>query len=221
MMCHEARNRLDLFMDGELAVEENLKVLEHLNLCRPCAEVFEAEKSLREGLREQMEEKAPAALAGKIRAAMDRPRRRWWIPAAGAATVLVALAVLLVLPPRQAFAAAAVEYHEASRQAPVGESICLRQCCCGEAEKKVCELAKGKAECDPCVHSLDSIGYSFRSASLQKVRGRMLCWTQQQNAEGQLISHTLVPEKLAEEPMKIWEANGRTVVLFTKPNGFT
>ena len=43
MKCHESKRHLDLFMDGELSVPENLKVLEHLNLCRPCASVYEGE----------------------------------------------------------------------------------------------------------------------------------------------------------------------------------
>lgn len=222
MKCHETRHRIDLFMDGELSVEENFKVLEHLNLCRSCAEAFEAEKALREGLRAKWNEKAPPELAGRIRAKMGRRPLPWWVPGA-AATVLVALFFGLVLrqvPSQQAFAASAVEYHEASRRTPAGPSACLRQCCCQEAEKRVRDLAQTNGCSAPCVHDLDELGYAFRSASVQ-TGPRVLCWTQQQNASGQLVSHTLVAEKLADEPMKMWDVNGRTLLLFSKPDGFT
>ena len=43
MKCHEAKRHLDLFMDGELSVQENMKILEHLNLCRGCSEIYVGE----------------------------------------------------------------------------------------------------------------------------------------------------------------------------------
>ena len=67
MKCHESKRHLDLFMDGELSVPENLKVLEHLNLCRPCASVYEGEKALRGVLRSSAgSDRAPAGLAARL-----------------------------------------------------------------------------------------------------------------------------------------------------------
>src|SRR5882672_11151582 len=102
MKCHEAKRHLDLFMDGELSVPENLKVLEHVNLCRPCAGIYEGEKSLRTLLRTRVGSgTAPAGLAerlltGEAPAAAvafeaPLPRRRWLSYAAAAGFFLVVL----------------------------------------------------------------------------------------------------------------------------------
>src|SRR5438477_8190178 len=67
MKCHEAKRHLDLFMDGELSVPENMKVLEHLNLCRPCSGIYEGEKALRGALKVQLgSEKVPASVYEKL-----------------------------------------------------------------------------------------------------------------------------------------------------------
>src|SRR5579871_5821897 len=100
MKCHESKRHLDLFMDGELSVPENLKVLEHLNLCRPCADVYEGEKALRALLRARLgggsapaglmdgmlAEEAPAAAPAAAAEPAIRvfPRRRWLSAAAAA-----------------------------------------------------------------------------------------------------------------------------------------
>src|SRR5579872_535835 len=101
MKCHESKRHLDLFMDGELSVQENLKVLEHLNLCRPCADVYEGEKALRALLRARLGSgAAPAGLADRLLAeeASAAPvapppalRRRGWMPLAAAAAFAVAV----------------------------------------------------------------------------------------------------------------------------------
>src|SRR5204862_2684300 len=92
MKCHEAKRHLDLFMDGELSVPENLKVLEHLNLCRACGAVYEGEKALRAALRARLgAERAPEGLVERLAQAKESaaplsvlPRRRWLSIAAAA-----------------------------------------------------------------------------------------------------------------------------------------
>ena len=41
MNCTKTRRQLDMYMDSELSVPENMEVLEHLNLCRTCQDVFQ------------------------------------------------------------------------------------------------------------------------------------------------------------------------------------
>src|SRR5579864_6962224 len=108
MKCHEAKRHLDLFMDGELSVPENLKVLEHLNLCRPCADVYEGEKALRALLRARVGSmSAPEGLEERLlseEAAVPAPvrtlsRRLSWFPVAAAAGFfLVVLALVFTTP---------------------------------------------------------------------------------------------------------------------------
>ena len=50
MNCTKTRRQLDMYMDSELSVPENMEVLEHLNLCRTCQDVFQIEEKLRSGL---------------------------------------------------------------------------------------------------------------------------------------------------------------------------
>ena len=91
MKCHEARRLLDVFHDGELSVSENMKILEHLNLCVPCAEVYEGENALRTALKGQMGAvQAPAELDGRIRRRLDpsAPLPRWRMGAAAAAILV-------------------------------------------------------------------------------------------------------------------------------------
>ena len=80
MKCPEAKRLLDVFHDGELSVSENMKVLEHLNLCVPCAEIYEGEKTLRAALKQQLGAvQAPADLDSRIRLRLDpsMPLPRW------------------------------------------------------------------------------------------------------------------------------------------------
>ena len=73
MNCVDAKRHLDLFLDGELDVETNLKVLEHLNLCSGCAKTFEGERWLGGEVRRKLcENKAPDALKNRICLALDR-----------------------------------------------------------------------------------------------------------------------------------------------------
>lgn len=53
--CREAQDRLDAYVDGELAPDETKKVAGHLKICRECAGKFRFEQNLVEGLREKIE----------------------------------------------------------------------------------------------------------------------------------------------------------------------
>lgn len=49
--CREALERLDDYVDAELAGDETGKVSQHLKLCHECARKFRFEQDLIEGLR--------------------------------------------------------------------------------------------------------------------------------------------------------------------------
>jgi anti-sigma factor (TIGR02949 family) len=104
----ETRRDLFAFLDGEVSVERNLEVLQHLNACPPCGRRFEAEKVCEAATaRALREEPAPAALRGRLARALDAadrgvapaarpgaPRRLLRLPG-GRGGALVAAALLL------------------------------------------------------------------------------------------------------------------------------
>ena len=88
----DANRDMFAFLDGEVGVERNLEVLQHLNACPPCGRRFEAEKRFEAGtVRTLREEALPPGLRGRLAAALDAedrgggggarpasaPRRRW------------------------------------------------------------------------------------------------------------------------------------------------
>lgn len=65
--CKETFRRLDDYVDRELAPGELSKVEEHLAACAMCAEEFQVERGLLEGIRDKVRRiKAPAGLLKKI-----------------------------------------------------------------------------------------------------------------------------------------------------------
>ena len=53
--CREATERLDAYVDRELAPDETKKVVQHLKICHECARKFKFEQDLVDGLREKVE----------------------------------------------------------------------------------------------------------------------------------------------------------------------
>jgi hypothetical protein len=73
MKCIETRRDMFAFLDGEVSVERNLEVLQHVNLCPPCGRRFEAEKRFEEGLgRTLAAEALPPGLRARLGAALER-----------------------------------------------------------------------------------------------------------------------------------------------------
>lgn len=227
MKCHEARRQLDLFLDGELSVQENLKVLEHLNLCSPCSGVYEGEKTIRESLKEQWTMPAPPELVSRIREKIARSRSRFWRWGGIAAVFLLGGLVTLTIVARPSrvdaneFVDAAIRVHESSRSGLPGAGACLKPCCSKGGEATIRALCQEKLGYEDCLHALDTMGYGYRSVAFQGVRGTMYCWTQQENATGSLISHVLVRSKLISERMQMVERSGRVVILLSRADGFT
>ncbi len=68
MKCPEVRQKLYLFLDNELDIENNLDILTHLDFCPDCNAIFENERSVEELLKEKIpREIAPKQLWDEIR----------------------------------------------------------------------------------------------------------------------------------------------------------
>jgi anti-sigma factor (TIGR02949 family) len=237
MKCHEAKRHLDLFMDGELTVPENLKVLEHLNLCRPCAGVYEGEKALRAALRSRVgAERAPVGLAERLAQAVDPSvpelmlpssdfdkvasgRRRLLSAAAAAAFLLVALLFILTTPGERphAFAAELSTKHLETRLGFCGQDRddCLCLHCCSESDNPVGKFFQRHVGRDSCSHDLSGLGYKPIGASIWRHRGKPVCWTVHCDDAGHTITHGLVTTKIAMEPGPLLVCDGvdRPVVM--------
>lgn len=214
MKCHDAKHHLDLFMDGELSVAENLKVLEHLNLCRSCAAIYEGEKALRAALRARLgSERAPEGLVDRLARAADTadplavlPRRRWLSIAAAAGFFLVAFLLIPSVPREmpQAFASELSAKHEETRRGFCGvrrdDCLCLCRRCCSEPEhpeKKFFHSKVGNEACSS--HDLRELGYRPVGVSIWEHRGKPVCWTVLRDDAGHTISHGLVTTRIAME----------------------
>jgi len=238
MKCHEAKRHLDLFMDGELSVPENLKVLEHLNLCRPCAGVYEGEKTLRGALRSELGAiRAPEGLAAKLAGAHAAPRLELIPPASGrfrlfssaaaAAFFLIALIFVLTTPGEKpvALAAELSKMHKETRTGFCGEHRDSCVCFCGNCggAQSVETFFMRQVGRESCSHPLTDLGYTPISASIEKHRSQPVCWTVYQDKAGHSITHGQITTKIAMEPGPLLVCDGveRPVVLISAEGGMT
>jgi len=241
MKCHEAKRHLDLFMDGELSVPENLKVLEHLNLCRACSSVYEGEKALRAALRARVgSEPAPLGLAERLAASIEaapvaafrRPATRQGLLsiAAAAAFFLVVLTFVLTSPVEkpQAFATEAATKHKETREGFCGQHredcVCVCDNCCSAAvDNPVGKFFQKQVGRETCNHDLSGLGYKPIGASVWRHRGQPVCWTVQRDDAGHTITHGLLTTKVAMEPgpMLVCDGLDRPVVLIPAGGGMT
>ena len=237
MKCHDAKRHLDLFMDGELSVQENLKVLEHLNLCRPCGEVYEGEKALRSLLRARLGSgSAPAGLAerllaeeapGVAPAPVRRPRR--WMPAAAAAGFVAAILALVFSAKETpvAFAYEMSSKHQKTHEGFCGvhrdDSLCVCSRCSSEPSSAVCSFFRNHIGHDIGMQNLQDLGYAMIGAQVWVRQGHKVCWTVYHDVAGNSISYGLVPTKIANEPGPLLVCDGieRPVVMIPAGGGMT
>jgi hypothetical protein len=241
MKCHEAKRHLDLFMDGELSVPENLKVLEHLNLCRACSGVYEGEKALRAALRSRLGSvQAPAGLAERLAASPEEApvaafrrssgRSRLLSAAAAAAFFLIALTFVLSSPvgeKPQVFATEAVSKYKETREGFCGQHrddcVCLCGDCSTEPPKTEQKFFQEQVGRETCHHDLSGLGYKPIGASVWRHRGQKVCWTVFRDEAGHSVTHGLLTTKIAMEPgpMLVCDGVDRPVVLIPADGGMT
>jgi mycothiol system anti-sigma-R factor len=103
MTCAEIRARLHVYVDGELTVSGIAEVDGHCVECPQCAALVRAERELRQLVRRQPRDTAPAELRTRIRRGIRREaavaRARRWVPVAALAAAAAIVAVVL-LPAR-------------------------------------------------------------------------------------------------------------------------
>jgi anti-sigma factor (TIGR02949 family) len=123
MNCQEFEIALHPFVDGELTVSEMTAAEAHAAECRRCGALARQERELRQLLRRQPREAAPAALRASIQASLRRQARRTvarpWVVVPGLTAVAAALLVavlLLALRPSPSLVAELVDKHIAYAQ---------------------------------------------------------------------------------------------------------
>ena len=80
MNCQESRKHLHPYLDSELEVPTNLQILEHLNACAACKEIFEVEERSWNKVRSALlQESAPVAFRQAVPRLLQREdRREFW-----------------------------------------------------------------------------------------------------------------------------------------------
>lgn len=232
MKCHDAKHHLDLFMDGELSVPENLKVLEHLNLCRPCAGIYEGEKALRgvlrarlgsgtapEGLAERLTAEAPAAAPALP---ISRFSRRRLMSVAAAAGFFIVMLTLVFTTPAEMPKALANDLTSKHKETQTGfcgphrdDSLCLCSRCSSEPQKAECQFFKEQGGQQACSHDLSDLGYRPVGVQVFTHLDRPVCWTVLHDESGHTVSHGLVTTKIAKQPGPLYLCDGidRPVVM--------
>lgn len=103
MKCPDCRLRLNPWLDDELDVGDHVALLEHLDACAPCREVFETEARIKERFQETLAaercpERLRLAFAGSMRRASRFELWRRFLPVV--ALSAAALLVVAVVPGR-------------------------------------------------------------------------------------------------------------------------
>lgn len=237
MKCHEAKRRLDPYLDGELTVAENLQVLEHLQLCVACQDAFEAEKTARAALRRaQHAVHAPAGLADRLFVDLERVpsalpasappvRRRRVLFVAAAAAVFLVFGSLLTAPAPsfEALAGPVAERHAVQRYA-CGDDDGRGACCCCEGctpdvPGRVSSFFARLGRRDFCAHLdlQDRLGYAFQGVAAWRFRGELVCWSTWRAPNGETVSHALVPS--CERGPRSGVVEGRPILLQPRGDG--
>jgi hypothetical protein len=230
MKCHEATRRLDLFMDGELAVPENLQVLEHLNLCRPCAGVFEGEKRLRASLKSRLGGlRAPEALAGRLSAALRgdvepfRPAAsgRWGMVAAAALFFMIVGSLVVSPSPKFQLLAAEISERHALQAYACGagtdEARCLCASCTKDPGSAIRSFFAKHEDRDYCAHLAEAakLGYTWQGVAAWRCRGEEVLWSTWRTSSGAKVSHALVVMDLGGTP-RFCRRGGRPVLFYPR-----
>ncbi len=93
MKCHEVREQLSTWLDGELAEEDGATLAEHLDGCEACQREWRRLRALEAALG-NLTATVPPGLAEKVTARLQPPRRwTWWRSVALAACLVIGIAL--------------------------------------------------------------------------------------------------------------------------------
>jgi hypothetical protein len=242
MNCAESKRYLDLFLDGELDVEQNLKVLEHLNLCAGCSKLFDGERMLAAEFQKVGQEKAPEALRERCRGAIDREcragRRRWVLSAAalvlaGVGIGLLAPKLVPARPPSPSGPVAASDFarviaarHDEVRTAVPPDGICVCEGCTKKPTDELEAYFASRSQ-KTCLHGMEAQGYIWRSGAVWRngVKGHVVCMTfHADQAKESVLSHSSLPSAAVsltgghegtwdKYKVRVFEEHGRIVIM--------
>ena len=205
MKCYETKRQLNLFLDNELDVEQNMKVLEHLNICSACSSIFEGEKRLATVVKDSIpRETASPELIKRIRERLIRIDTPKWYSnlltekaiasmAAGMLIVVTALFILVIFGHRKTqltgveIAKAAVDH-----QMKMNDSIVKDVVDVSTSENPTTELYnyyRNTVPFDVCVHTVGNYK-TYKGTVCKLLNGKEFCWTVEIDRENnKTISH--------------------------------
>jgi mycothiol system anti-sigma-R factor len=74
--CDDAVHQLYHYLDGELTDDRRRQILNHLNLCAPCADAAGFERELRQVIANKCRDHVPDALIRRVAEAIHEEQRR-------------------------------------------------------------------------------------------------------------------------------------------------
>ncbi len=183
MTCAEARDRLPLYVDGELDAAASAEVERHLETCANCAREVEQLRALGASIRAEVEyHRAPDLLRERVRHAIEGsaapiarpPRRRipvlrWASVAASVAVVVAAFGAVHTWRMRDAqtrLAAQAVDAHVRSLMADHLMDVASTD------QHTVKPWFNGRLDFSPAVLDLATAGYPLTGGRLDYLHGR-------------------------------------------------
>jgi len=113
LSCHETRELIHGYLDGELDLVKSLEVESHLEDCTACAQTYKGVRGLRSALGQRaVRFELPKDFQGRLRSALrheDEPQRRstifrwqWLVAATSLITVIAVIWAVAGIPGRQA-----------------------------------------------------------------------------------------------------------------------
>ena len=101
MICHETRDLIHAYLDGELDLVRSLEIERHLPACQACALMFQNHQALRSAITTgSLYHQAPDELRRRVRSAArqaDQAESKFWLLSCRWLSVGVALAAVAVL----------------------------------------------------------------------------------------------------------------------------
>jgi anti-sigma factor RsiW len=217
MNCREIRNNLYPFLDGELDVEANVQVLDHVNLCEACSDIVSSERALQGLYRGQLTSvDVPGGLADRIRSALteeDEPGRpapvfRLWFPAVAAAITILFTLGLIANVPEPALAASPLMASLIDQYDKVATGCCPMDIETAD-EEEIRRLFDGRVMFSLCLHDLGKNEFARVGAKIVDCQGNGAATFHRRGDE--VLSHMVAratPAELGIVPSELVEQWG-------------
>jgi anti-sigma factor RsiW len=217
MNCREIRKYLYPFLDGELDVDTNVQVLDHVNVCEACTDIVASERALQGLYRGQLRAaQLPGGLEDRIRQALDEagtpsrpaPVYRMWFPAVAAAITILFTLDLVSNVPEPAVAASPLIASLIDQYQDVATGCCPMDIVTA-SEEEIRELFEQRLTLSLCLHDLSDIEFARVGAKIIDCQGSGAATFHRRGDE--VLSHMLAratPEELGMIPGELVEKWG-------------